>query len=436
MHYLIISFSHKNTDIAVREKLAFGNDLEIDTFLKRLLQNEYINEAILLSTCNRVELIMSVSDVTASNKIVFEHLSDYAKIDIDELEGRADIYEDQGAVHHIFAVSSSLDSLVIGETQITGQLKDAFKLSIAKGYCSQKLARVLHYSFKCAASVRNATIIGKNPVSVASTAVMKARDVIDKSDKKTDVKAVVIGTGEMSELTIRHLLKNNFQVIVISRDMKKAHLLATTFDQDIEVHPYEHLTKLINKKQLLFSATSAPYPIIKADMVEEVDFERYWFHIAVPRDIEEIDSPNLHIYSVDDLQDIVNKNMEARQEQAKSAYSIIGRFTHEFYEWLQTLGVEPIIKHLNLQAQEIIEKKLNIAIKKGFIGIEDRANVEKLAQSIMTEFLHHPTTRLKKLALTAESDVMVGTVQSLFGLKDDTKMLNKYKCEHAMGHQI
>ena len=436
MHYLIISFSHKNTDIAVREKLAFGNELEIDTFLKRLLVNEYINEAILLSTCNRVELIMSVTDVFESNKIVFEKLSDYAKIDINELEGRADIYEDQGAVHHIFAVSASLDSLVVGETQITGQLKDAFKLSMGKGYCSQKLARVLHYSFKCAAAVRNATIIGQNPVSVASTAVMKARDVISQNPKSTDIKAVVIGAGEMSELAIKHLLKYNFQVIIVSRNMKKAHLLASTFEQEIEVQPYENLKDLLNKKQLLFSATSAPYPIIKADMVEEVEFERYWFDIAVPRDIEEINSAHLNIYSVDDLQDIVSKNMEARQEQAKNAYGIIGRFTHEFYEWLQTLGVEPIIKHLNIQAQEIIDKKIQNAIKKGFIKADDKDNVEKLAQTIMTEFLHHPTKRLKELALTAESDVMVGTVQSLFGLKDDTKMLNRYKCEHAMGHQI
>ena len=443
MEYLGISFTHKNTDITTREKLAFNNDLEKEVFLKNILDNDIISEAILLSTCNRVELILSTSSDKEAGKIALKLFAQHSKLTLDELIGRADVYENEGAVHHIFTVASSLDSLVVGETQIAGQLKDAFKFSLEKGFCAQKLSRVLHYAFKCAARVRNATQLGSGSVSVASTAVAMAKDLY--KDTK-GVKALVIGAGEMSELACRHLLKYGFDIVICSRNIQKARVLAQSIIADgngatyskeqIDVQPYEKLEDLLNSMRLLVTATSAPYPIITKEMIKPYNDIRNWFDIALPRDIDNIEYPGVNIYSVDDLQCIVDQNMELRASQAKEAYAIVGKMTMEFFNWLKTLSVEPVIKHLHLRADEVIEKKVQNAIKKHFIKSEDQENIKKLCKTVMAEFLHHPTIKLKAVSTSMEGDVVLGTTQNLFGLKDDTDMLNKYKCEHSFGNEI
>ncbi len=428
MIYLSISFTHKNTDIQTREKLAFANDLEKETFLKGILEKESIDEAVLLSTCNRVEIITSVTNVEVAQNLIINKLANFSTLDFDDLIERADIFDSNYAIHHLFSVASSLDSLVVGETQIVGQLKDAFKFSMSKGFCNRKLARAFHYSFKCAASVRTATSLGTGSVSVASTAVAKAKEIFKNQDKVT---ALVIGAGEMSELAIKHLFKANFKVVLTSRNFKKAQLLASTFDEEIEVKSYDELNLLLNSMQVLITATSAPYPIIKGDMVSECDFNRYWFDVAVPRDIEDMEIDRLSIYAVDDLQDIVNENMALRAESAKKAYSIVSDMSKEFFNWLRTLGVEPVLKHLHLNGDEIIDKKLQKAIKKGFISSSDEENIKKLCQTVMAEFLHLPSRKLKEVSKSMEGDIILGTVQNIFGLKNDTSMLNKYKCDNS-----
>ena len=429
MIYLSISFTHKNTDIQTREKLAFGNDLEKETFIKNILAPDFIEEAVLLSTCNRVEIITNVNDVQSAQNFIIKKLAEYSTLEFEDLINRADIFDSNYAIHHLFSVASSLDSLVVGETQIVGQLKDAFKFSMAKGFCDRKLARAFHYSFKCAANVRNATSLGTGSVSVASTAVAKAKEIFKN---KQDTKALVIGAGEMSELAIKHLLSSGFKVVLTSRNLKKAQLLASTFDEDITVEPYEKLNELLHEMELLITATSAPYPIIKEDMVKPCNFNRYWFDVAVPRDIDDMEIDKLNIFAVDDLQDIVNENMALRAESAKLAYTIVSNMSKEFFDWLRTLGVEPVLKHLHLNGDEIIDKKLENAIKKGFINKEDEDNIKKLCQTVMAEFLHLPSQKLKEVSKSMEGDIVLGTVQNIFGLKSDTQMLNKYKCDHAM----
>jgi len=428
MSYLVISFSHKNTDIQTREKLAFPSEENKDRFLKQILEEDLVDEAILLSTCNRVEIVTSVINTDLAAKAIIKKLSTYSGIDFENLYDRADIYENDGAIHHLFSVASALDSLVIGETQIVGQLKDAFRFSLAKKYCEQNLPRALHYSFKCAAAVRNATSLGTGSVSVASTAVAKAKEIIGDT---CGVKALVIGAGEMSELTIKHLLSSGFDVVLISRDTKKAQILADTYEEHVSVEEYSNLEKLLSEVPVMITATAAPYPIITQEMTKECSFNRYWFDIAVPRDIDEIESSDLEIYSVDDLQDIVDSNMSLRANQAKTGYSIVNKMSMEFFEWLKSLEVEPVIKHLYLKGDEIIDKKVKTAIKKGFINSSDEENIRKLCQTVMTEYLHQPSTKLKCISKDMECDVIVGTVQSVFGLKSDANMLNKYKCDHA-----
>lgn len=377
MSYLVISFSHKNTDIQTREKLAFPNEENKDRFLKQLHAEAVIKEAILLSTCNRVEIVISTSNVSYASSLIIKRLAQYSQLDYDDLFERADIYDNEGAIHHLFSVASALDSLVIGETQIVGQLKDAFRFSLSKGYCQQNLPRALHYAFKCAAAVRTATSLGTGSVSVASTAVLKAKEVVENQD---GIKALVIGAGEMSELTVKHLISKGFKVTLISRDIKKAKILAESFEEHIEVEEYSNLKQLLNHIPVMLTATAAPYPIITQEMVSECEFDRYWFDIAVPRDIDEIESPNLTIYSVDDLQFIVNSNMELKAKQAKTAYGIVGKMSVEFFDWLKTLEVEPVIKHLYIKGDEVIDKKVNNAIKKGFIKKKMKQILENFAK--------------------------------------------------------
>ncbi len=437
MHYLVISFTHKNTNISTREKLAFGNDLEKETFLNQVIDCNHINEAILTSTCNRVEIVASVSCVKNATKSILEALSQKSNIKITDLEDIVDIYENGSAVHHLFTVVSSLDSLVVGETQIAGQFKDAFKFSRDKNFASIKLTRLVNYAFKCAKNVRNATSLGTGSVSVASAAVAQAKEIFPNSN---ETKALVIGAGEMSELTIRTFLRDGFKVVLTSRNIKKAQLLATTiitsntsYTADmIEIESYDKLSILLNKVRLLVTATSAPYPIITKDLVEDVDFKRYWFDIAIPRDIETMNLSNIKIFAVDDLKDIVQKNLNSRSEQAKQAYSIIGNMTKEFYVWLGSLGVEPILKKIYLNSDAIIEKKIQNAISKKFIKDIDKKNITKLCQTVINEFLHTSTINLRKASKSSESDRLIHTLQMLYGLGDLEELEEKEKCEQAL----
>ncbi|MGP1449899.1 MAG: glutamyl-tRNA reductase [Wolinella sp.] len=426
MHYLIISYSHKNTDIATRERLAF-DAIKSEAFLHSLVTNKFINEGILLSTCNRVEFILSVKDRQKANEFLLEKLVEHSGIAKEELEERADVYEDMGAIHHLFCVCSSLDSLVVGETQIAGQLKSAFKFAYDLGFCAQKLSRAMHFAFKCAASVRNYTEISKNPVSVASVSVSKAKDILGDLGGYT---ALVVGLGEMSQLIIRHLSTLGCNVILINRDRSKAEDFAREFDGMVKVESFSKIAELINNHKLLFSATGAPHTVITKDMIEPKNYVRYWFDLAVPRDIEPIDSELVRIYAVDDLQDIVNKNISLREEQAKKAYGIIGQCTQEFYKWLQSLNIDPIIKAMREQAKVASLKEVNRAISKGFLPREYEKNIEKILHSAFNTFLHHPTMKLKEIAEEPKADTIVEAVKLLFDIEGDGMMLDRYRCEY------
>jgi len=428
MHYLVISFSHKNTDIKTREKLAFNSDEKLENFLELLTSYKNINEAIVLSTCNRVEIILNAKEVIETSDFVLGEVAKFSKLEINELTGRADIFEDNGAIHHLFMVASSLDSLVIGETQIAGQLKDAFNFSYVRGKCSQKLSRVMHYAFKCAAKVRNSTDISKNPVSVASSAVSKAKDIL--GGELGGYTALVIGAGEMSLLTIKHLINSGCNVILINRDLEKAKELADEFGESVRSEPFSKLPDFINRYRILFSATGAPHSIITKDMVEDRNFKRYWFDIAMPMDIDDIDREDIYIYRVDDLKDIVSKNLALREEQAKIAYSIIGEFTKDFFKWLQSLAIEPIIKEIRCEAKNIIEDIVKRDINKGHLPEDYEKNIKKTLENAFNKFLHSPTKKLKNISDEPISDSIVEAMKFVFDIDVEYKMLDNYKCEH------
>jgi len=436
MHYLTVSFSHKNTSIEIREKLAFNDEEVLKEFYKKLLAHQNINEVIILSTCNRVEIITSVTECQDSLEHIFTELSALTGVSKEELEGRGDVYEDNGAIHHLFTVASSLDSLVIGETQIVGQIKKAFLLSYENKFCGQKLARTMHHAFRCAAEVRNSTDISKNPISVSSVAVAKAKEIF--GGNIGGYSAIIVGAGEMAELAAKHLANAGVNLIIINRDMEKAQKLADSINLvTVTVEPFSNLKEFLNRYRLLFSATGAPHTIITKDMVEEINFERHWFDIAVPRDIEECECENINIYAVDDLEEIVNSNKALREEHAKIAYSIIGKATMDFFKWLQTLAIDPMIKEIRSRARECSQKELERAVKKGYLPKEYQKQVEKILHQSFNGFLHEPTKNLKNVADSPRADTIVQSMQYIFNLNTDVeKKLDSYKCEYQIEKNI
>ncbi|MRI58513.1 MAG: glutamyl-tRNA reductase [Epsilonproteobacteria bacterium] len=428
MHYVVVSFSHKNTDLATRERLALSDELKREGVACHLLGSEAINETIILSTCNRVEIILSAKEPFHASQRVLEILSESSGISLDELEGRADIYEDNGAIHHIFSVASGLDSLVVGETQISGQLKDAYKEAFEKGWCAQKLGRVMHFAFKCSKEVRSSTAISQNPVSVASAAVNMAKQ---KLGDLQGVEAVVVGAGEMGTLAAKHLITHGARVALVGRDRLKTQEVARQIEGEVEVYVMEDLEALINTHTLLFSATAAPHAIITRSMVRPIDRPRVWFDMAIPRDIEEMTVPGLSLYAVDDLKEIVEKNMALREEQARIAYKIVGRYVQEFFRWLQTLEIDPIIKEIRERAKEAALEELQKALKKGYIDPKSQKSIEKLLHNAFNRFLHTPTKRLKSIADEPSADTIVESIKYFFDIEDDVG-LNRYKCEYYM----
>ena len=507
MAYMSVSFTHKNTDITVREKLSFSNDVRKKEILRLLASNSAIEECLVLSTCNRVEIFTVVSDFDEAQKFVLLALSRISGVSYDELAERADIYEDYGAIHHLFAVAASLDSLVVGETQIVGQLKDAYKFAMQNARAGAQIARAIDEALKCAARIRNQTEISKNPISVSSVAVAMAKDRLGSLQ---GADAVVVGAGEMSELACKHLLANGANITILNRNLAGAQRLAASllgensldakdcadenpgaeknsdnldsgnvanfagenpaqkqnskdgvnFNKEIfadgnesriaggnskgdknstpfanssaqaqsriKIDSLDNLKKYLNVNSLFFSATGSQEPIITDSLLEPKSFKRYFFDIAVPRDVELSQSEDVEVYSVDDLEEIVKKNLLLREEQAQIAYSIVAKCTNEFFKWLRAAASTPIIKALRQSAKQVAELELAKALKKGYLKHSDAEEARKLIHQVFKAFLHAPTVNLKNLGESDDADGTVNALVEIFELQENyEKFLNQ-----------
>ena len=425
MHYLNISFSHKNSDLEVREKLSYSNDESKKECLAELDESEAINESILLSTCNRMEVFCNCNDIVEATKHIFNVLSNKSAISIEELEGRADIFDDSSAIHHLFSVTSSLDSMVIGETQIAGQIKDAFRFSNNYKYSGEKISRAINYAMKCAAKVRNATDISSKPVSIASVAVSKLKSVLDDMSNK---KALIIGVGEMSEITAKHLSTTGADIYIMNRTKQKAEDLAKICDA--KVISYEELPNVINEFEILFTATSASEPIITDEIIKACDFDRHWFDMALPRDIHYNKGERINLYQIDDLKTIVSENIGFREDSARMAHSIIGRATVEFFELLNTLDIEPIIKEIYLKASRAAKQETDRAINNGYIPREYEAEALKMNEQVLKRFLHDLTKNMRNVSEDSKADMISGAVKFL--VTKDSSKLDNYKSKHGI----
>lgn len=429
MHYLIVSFSHRNSTLAIREKLAFVNESDQLDALAVLGRHDAISESLLLSTCNRVEIFCSCNNTEEATEAIFSLLAARSGLSRDELHERGDIFDDEGCIHHLFSVASSLDSMVVGETQIAGQLKDAFKLSAEKGFSAQKISRAMNFAFKCAAEVRNATNISSKPVSVASVAVAKAKESIGNLEGK---KALVIGSGEMSVITCKHLSAQGVDVTMMNRTFEKAEEIAR--ECNARVRSFEEIAYAINEYELLFTSTGSIQPIITEEMVKTVPFRRHWFDMAVPRDIEcEASNWNIALYYVDDLQEIVSENIALREDEAKVSYVIIRRHVAMFFEWLKTLSIEPLIKSLYLRAEEAADAEASRVIQNGYIPEEYEHAVRKAAIQTLKRFLHPFAQRMRDGSDPLKVDALIESMNFLMENDEGSDLSRKSCTYHTKG---
>jgi len=428
MYYLVVSFNHKKCDFFHRERLAFKDNEAKRAILNRLISFDFIHEVFIVSTCNRVEFVLATRDNFAAYHAVIGILAQTSKVEFNELVAMGQRYDDEDAVAHIFSVVSSLDSLVVGESQITGQVKEAFRFSYDNSTAGKKLNRIISYAIKCAAQVRNATKISQNPISIASVAVSQASLIL--GEHMAGMTGVVVGVGEMGKLAAKHLLRAGCDVVLLGRNMQKLKALADELGENVKIDAFNQLKKYINRYRLVFCATSAPYLIITRDMIESKDLNRLWFDMAIPRDIDEMEFYNLTIYRIDDLRDIADKNHALRQEQALQASEIVNRYRDDFYRWLRALSVEPVIKGMRLNVNESIDKELQRAIKKGFVPRQYEENVRKMAMQMFNHFLHQPTHRLRKSSREKDSLYPIEAITAMFNIDTSNIDVGQYKSDH------
>jgi glutamyl-tRNA reductase len=429
--YLLISFSHKNTNIVDRDKISFQDNEKMSQFMNR--SKSYLSEIMILNTCNRVEFFCTTTNIVKGSKALIHDISQYSGIEFDKLEEIGSVFSGREAIHHLFSVVSSLQSLVIGETQIVGQIKDAFRFSFENSFAGQKISRAVHYSFRTSAQVRSETAISKKKVSIASVSVSKAEELMGTLQ---DVEALVIGSGEMSRLIAQYLQSAGGKVTLINRTRSKAKEIADEVS-GVEVRDFVELEDLLNEKPLLFSATSSEEPIINQEIVKQKNFERYWFDLAVPKDIEDCGKESVNIFRIDDLQESVRKNELERREEIASAYRIVGESTGKFFQWTSTLSIEPLIKNIYLKAEESVKSEVERAVGKGYIEEDIRESVERVAEQSIKKLLHGMSKKLKNISHDTSADMVIESINYLFDFEtlERDKMRDSYKCDHAIQHE-
>ena len=420
-HIHIVGTSHHTAPLEFREKLAFSETQLLQAF-PVLRERYHLQEAVILSTCNRVE-IYAASDATDGYTPLSDFLSAYHHIDSLALKKFTYTHQDASAVRHLFHVSASLDSMVVGEPQILGQVKEAYDTALAAGGSGQTLNRLFAKAISVGKRVRTETNIASGAVSIGYAAVELAKKIFQSLENKT---VAIVGAGEMSELTAQHLVENGAsKVIVANRTYERAVTIAQRFD-GLPLAYDESLNFLVDA-DIVISSTDAPQYLIQRKPLAEVMRKRKHRHmflidIAVPRDIDPEVSKieNAFLYNIDDLDAVVASNIEDRQREAEIAGRIVEEEANGFYSQLQLLKVTPTIKALNQQFQRVAEKELQACFKRAELSPEQRARVESMTQAIVKKLLHQPTKNLRQKTndVDAEHIQYVQALQELFALED------------------
>lgn len=412
--------NHKTTPLAVREQLAVSGGYGEP--LARLAGLPGCREAYLLSTCNRVEVLVVMEPEADPDQVVPAFLFGSAVQPVDYPKYLYS-YQGQEAIHHLFMVAASLDSMIVGEAQILGQIKEAYRHAAADGVTGPVLNKLLHKSFSVAKRVRTETRIGSAAVSISYAAVELARKIFgDLRDKKV----LLVGAGEMAELAAEHLVGQGVaEVTVANRTLANGVALAKRF-QGRAVALDELLVEL-ERADIVISSTGARGVILERDQLGPIMRARrnrpiFFIDIAVPRDLDpainELD--NIYLYDIDDLTNVVEMNKSEREREAISARRIVDEEALKFEGWLRGLALGPTIAALRSKGDAICRAELERTLPRlGELSAGQRKALDKMCGAICSRLLHDPLLYLKEEAHREQTEARVRTVRALFGLKEE-----------------
>ena len=419
MEVIVVGLNHRTAPIALRECLAFQED-KLPEALQQANALPTLKENMILSTCNRVEIYGVAREM---EKAVFDlenFLSQYHHLSLREFEKNLYSYTGEEAVKHIFRVASSLDSMVVGEPQILGQIKDAYDIATQTKTSGLILHRLLHRAFHVAKRVRTETRISNSAVSVSSVAVELAKKIFESLERKT---VLLIGAGEMCELAAQHLVSGGIEkVLVTNRTYDRAVTLAEQFKG--EAIPFEEMNIGLRRADIVISATDSPQYLIRHDQVARVVKDRrqkpiFFIDIADPRDIEpkvgEIE--NAYLYNIDDLQKVTFENIKDREKEAVKAEAIVEDEVVQFVAWYRSLDITPTIVSLRKKFEEIRKRELEKTLSlHPDLSDKEKKSLEALTSAIINKILHDPVTLLKKANEEATADLYLDAIQNLFQL--------------------
>jgi len=415
--------NHKTAPVELRELVAFGGH-NIDEVMNSIRSIKDIKESMVLSTCNRVEILFTTDKEKKAKESVIEFLSHISGIKKEELGSTLYIYDNEEAIRHIFRVGASLDSMIVGEPQILGQVKEAYRIAVNHKSSSVILNRLMHRTFSLAKKIRTETDISGSAVSVSFAAVELGKKIFGDLQGK---EVLLIGAGEMAELAATYLLNNRIaKILVANRTFSRAVELADHFHG--KAISFEEISDQLLVVDVVITSTASPEPVISLNQVKNTMRRRknrplFFIDIAVPRDVEpQVNGiENVFVYDIDDLTGIVESNINKRKGEAVKAERMVDEEVIKFSEWFKTLDVVPTIVALKDKCENIRQ----IELKKTLSGLgdltpEQRKSVENLTISIAKKILNDPIVLLKRKKDRTSRNLYLDIARKLFNLDTDS----------------
>ncbi|RJE91060.1 glutamyl-tRNA reductase [Paenibacillus sp. 1011MAR3C5] len=421
MHIIVVGLNYRTAPVEVREKFAFAEH-ELPAALKGLMETKSIMECVIVATCNRTEIYAVVDRHHLCGHYIRSFMEKWFNLPRAQFTNHLYMYEDGKAIEHLFRVTSGLDSMVIGETQILGQVKDAFLLAQAE----KKTGTIFNMLFKQAVTMakraHSETMIGETAVSVSYAAVELGKQIFGQFNKKT---VMVIGAGETGELTAKHLYANGAdRVLVVNRTFERAAALADKFNG--VPCSMEEAAKKLHEVDIIISSTGANGYVLNREQVHQAMQRRkskplFMIDIAVPRDLDPTIAAveNVFLYDIDDLEGIVQSNLEQRRQEAAKIEVMIEEEIKLFEHWYKTLGVVPLIRALQTKSAEIHEDTMNsLANKLPDLDEHELKVIRKLTKSIVNQMMQDPILRIKEMAGEKQADEAMDMFVKLFALEN------------------
>ena len=422
MHLFLLGVSHRTAPVELRERLDFSSR-DLGAAVEALTTRSFAAESVVLSTCNRSEIYVVSNDPARARQNIVEFLCDYHRLPAEAFAEHVFAHADLAAAEHLFRVAAGLDSLVVGEPQILGQVKDAYQVASERRCVGPLLTKLFHWSFGVGKRVRSETALGEGAISVGFAAVALARKIFGKLDGR---RVLVIGAGDISTLTAQHLQAQGAgEIVITSRTPAHADALAAAVDG--RTVPWVDMTSALGDADIVITATGSQRPIVTRTHIEAATGRRrqaplFIIDVAVPRDVDSSvgDIEQVFLYNVDDLQTIVQENLSKRGAEIHRAEAIIAEEVARFTEWRRSRSAVPTVIALRQRFDAIRRSELKrLDNKLGGRTPEVRARVEEITKLIVEKLLLEPTEQLKSLPDEETQVAYTEAVNRLFRLRND-----------------